>query len=74
MHVRKRIKMLPGQHVATVSAFVIQGLAVAKEFCLILMEVGDNIIRMNMLFFLLFFRDFSRNMSTSLKKEVPITS
>ena len=73
--------MLPGQHVATVSAFVIQGLAVAKEFCLILMEVGDNIIRMNMLFFLLFFRDFdtylvhfSRNMSTSLKKEVPITS
>ena len=42
MHVRKRIKMLPGQHVATVSAFVIQGLSVAKEFCLILMEVGDN--------------------------------
>ena len=54
MHVRKRIKMLPGQHVAKVSAFVVQGLAVAKEFCLILMEVGDNIIRMNMLFFLPF--------------------
>ena len=43
MHVRKRIKMLPGcQHVTKVSAFAIQGLEVAKEFCLILMEVGDN--------------------------------